>query len=150
MREFAAGDGRVRLLEGRKRGLGAAYVRGITHALDVLGAEVVVQMDADFSHDPADAGRLLARVASDADVAVGSRYAAGGSVDRRTRETLDSMAEMPESAAKVADGIGEVARAVRHMSRVAPDAPVPPPDSGVRFIDETASGAPITFRLHVR
>ena len=82
VREFAAGDGRVRLLEGRKRGLGAAYVRGITHALDVLGAEVVVQMDADFSHDPADAGRLLARVASDADVAIGSRYAAGGSVDR--------------------------------------------------------------------
>ena len=81
--EFAAGDGRVRLLEGRKRGLGAAYVRGITHALDVLGAEIVVQMDADFSHDPADAGRLLARVASDADVAIGSRYAAGGSIDRR-------------------------------------------------------------------
>ena len=82
VREFAAGDGRVHLLEGKKRGLGAAYVRGITHALDALGAEVVVQMDADFSHDPADAGRLLARVASDADVAIGSRYVAGGSVDQ--------------------------------------------------------------------
>ena len=82
VREFAASDGRVRLLEGKKRGLGAAYVRGITHALDALGAEVVVQMDADFSHDPADAGRLLARVASDADVAIGSRYVAGGSIDQ--------------------------------------------------------------------
>ena len=40
-------------------------------------------MDADFSHDPADAGRLLARVASDADVAIGSRYVAGGSIDQR-------------------------------------------------------------------
>ena len=40
-----------------------------------------VQMDADFSHDPADAGRLLARVAAGADVAIGSRYVPGGSVD---------------------------------------------------------------------
>ena len=77
----AASDARVHLLEGKKRGLGAAYVRGICHALDALGAEVVVQMDADFSHDPADAGRLLARVAAGADVAVGSRYVPGGSVD---------------------------------------------------------------------
>ena len=81
VREFAAQDDRVRLLEGRKRGLGAAYVRGITHAMEQLGAEVVIQMDADFSHDPADAGRLVARVAADADVAIGSRYVAGGAVD---------------------------------------------------------------------
>ena len=71
----------MHLLEGRKRGLGAAYVRGITHAMERLGAEVVIQMDADFSHDPADAGRLLARVADGADVAIGSRYVPGGSVD---------------------------------------------------------------------
>ena len=81
VRECAAADARVRLLEGKKRGLGAAYVRGICYALDALGAEVVVQMDADFSHDPADAGRLLARVAAGADVAIGSRYVLGGSVD---------------------------------------------------------------------
>ena len=81
VREFAAGDDRVHLLEGKKRGLGAAYVRGITHAMDRLEADVVIQMDADFSHDPADAGRLVARVTADADVAIGSRYVAGGSVD---------------------------------------------------------------------
>ena len=81
VRECAAADARVHLLEGKKRGLGAAYVRGICHALDALEAEVVVQMDADFSHDPADAGRLLARVAAGADVAIGSRYVPGGSVD---------------------------------------------------------------------
>ena len=84
VREFASGtDGRVCLLEGKRRGLGDAYVRGITHAMDVLGADVVVQMDADFSHDPADAGRLLERVADGADVAIGSRYVAGGSLDER-------------------------------------------------------------------
>ena len=81
LRKFAGGDARVHLLEGRKRGLGAAYVRGISHAMDHLGAEVVVQMDADFSHGPEDAGRLLARVVTDAGVAIGSRYVAGGAVD---------------------------------------------------------------------
>ena len=81
VREFAAGNDRVHLLEGKKRGLGAAYVRGITHAMDRLEADVVIQMDADFSHDPADAGRLVARVTADADVAIGSRYVPGGSVD---------------------------------------------------------------------
>ena len=96
VREFAASDDRVRLLEGPRRGLGQAYVRGMVHALDTLGADVVVQMDADFSHDPADAGRLLARLAGGgpgagpapargggADVAIGSRYVAGGSIDPR-------------------------------------------------------------------
>ena len=80
VRQCAGGDARVHLLEGRNRGLGAAYVRGITHAMDHLGADVVVQMDADFSHAPEDAGRLLAQVATYADVAIGSRYVAGGAV----------------------------------------------------------------------
>ena len=83
VREFAAGDDRVHLLEGKRRGLGTAYIRGIGYALERLAAEVVVQMDADFSHDPADAGRLLARVASGADVAIGSRYVPGGAVDEK-------------------------------------------------------------------
>ena len=84
VREFASTtNGRIYLLEGERRGLGDAYVRGITHAMDVLGADVVVQMDADFSHDPADAGRLLRRIADGADVAIGSRYVAGGSLDER-------------------------------------------------------------------
>ena len=76
-------DGRVHLLQGKRRGLGDAYVRGITHAIDTLGADVIVQMDADFSHDPAVAGRLLDRIAGGADVAIGSRYITGGSLDER-------------------------------------------------------------------
>src|SRR3954470_7892560 len=46
----------------RKAGLGRAYVAGFTHALEA-GAATVVEMDADFSHDPADLPRLLACVA---------------------------------------------------------------------------------------
>ena len=81
--EFAAADPRVRLLSGPRRGLGNAYVRGIRYALDELGAEVVIQMDADFSHDPADAARLLEVLAQGADVAIGSRYIPGGTLDKR-------------------------------------------------------------------
>jgi dolichol-phosphate mannosyltransferase len=62
----------------RKEGLGPAYVAGFRHAL-AAGAELVLEMDCDFSHDPADVPRLIA-AAEDADVVLGSRYVAGGSV----------------------------------------------------------------------
>ena len=61
-----------------KEGLGPAYVAGFGRALSD-GAELVLTMDADFSHDPADVPRLVA-AADEADVALGSRYAPGGSV----------------------------------------------------------------------
>jgi dolichol-phosphate mannosyltransferase len=63
----------------RKAGLGRAYVAGVARALEA-GAATVVEMDADFSHDPADLPRLLARVADGADLALGSRYVPGGGV----------------------------------------------------------------------
>ena len=63
-----------------KEGLGPAYVAGFREALDG-GAEVVCQMDADFSHDPADLPRLMAAL-EHADVALGSRYAPGGGVEQ--------------------------------------------------------------------
>jgi dolichol-phosphate mannosyltransferase len=62
----------------RKEGLGPAYLDGFRRAL-AGGAEMVVQMDADFSHDPADLPRLLA-AARDADLVIGSRYVDGGGV----------------------------------------------------------------------
>jgi dolichol-phosphate mannosyltransferase len=61
-----------------KQGLGRAYLAGFQHALDG-GADLVLEMDADFSHDPADLPRLIA-AADDADLVLGSRYVAGGSV----------------------------------------------------------------------
>ena len=61
-----------------KGGLGPAYLAGFERAL-AGGAELVLEMDADFSHDPADLPRLIA--ASDrADLVLGSRYVAGGGV----------------------------------------------------------------------
>ena len=61
-----------------KQGLGTAYVAGFREALRAFPqCEFVVQMDADFSHDPADVPRLIA-AARGADVAIGSRYVRGG------------------------------------------------------------------------
>jgi dolichol-phosphate mannosyltransferase len=76
---MAAADGRIEVLHrAAKQGLGPAYVAGFRRALDG-GARLIAQMDADFSHDPADLPRLLAAVET-ADMAIGSRYADGGRV----------------------------------------------------------------------
>jgi dolichol-phosphate mannosyltransferase len=62
----------------RKEGLGPAYLAGFRRAL-ADGAELVLEMDADFSHDPADLPRVIA-AARDADLVLGSRYVAGGAI----------------------------------------------------------------------
>ena len=61
----------------RKEGLGPAYLAGFRQAL-AGGAELVLEMDCDFSHDPADVPRLIATAEEDVDVALGSRYVPGG------------------------------------------------------------------------
>jgi dolichol-phosphate mannosyltransferase len=60
----------------RKEGLGPAYLDGFRRALE-LGADLIFEMDCDFSHDPADVSRLAA-AAEDADLVIGSRYVDGG------------------------------------------------------------------------
>lgn len=62
----------------RRLGLGTAYVAGFSYAL-THGADGIVQMDADFSHDPADVPRLLEKLAI-YDVVIGSRYSQGVSI----------------------------------------------------------------------
>jgi dolichol-phosphate mannosyltransferase len=64
----------------RKEGLGPAYLAGFRRAL-ADGADLVLEMDCDFSHDPQDVPRLLAAIEAGADVALGSRYVDGGRID---------------------------------------------------------------------
>jgi dolichol-phosphate mannosyltransferase len=64
----------------RKEGLGRAYIAGFHRAL-ADGAELVLEMDCDFSHDPRDVPRLIAAVEAGADVAIGSRYVPGGGTE---------------------------------------------------------------------
>jgi dolichol-phosphate mannosyltransferase len=78
---LAARHDRIAVLHRQsKEGLGPAYVAGFARALDD-GAAIVCEMDADFSHDPADLPRLVAAIESGADVAIGSRYVPGGGTE---------------------------------------------------------------------
>jgi dolichol-phosphate mannosyltransferase len=63
----------------RKEGLGPAYLAGFRHVLGT-DAELVLEMDCDFSHDPADVPRLIAAAEAGADLVLGSRYVSGGSI----------------------------------------------------------------------
>ena len=77
---LSAEDTRIRVLHRRrKEGLGPAYRDGFRHALD-HGAEYIIEMDCDFSHDPEDVPRLL-DAARHADLVLGSRYVAGGGTE---------------------------------------------------------------------
>lgn len=76
---LAAGDDRIQVLHRPgKQGLGVAYRAGFRWALERPETQAVVQMDADFSHDPADLPRLLTPLMSDADLVLGTRYVRGG------------------------------------------------------------------------
>ena len=79
--DLAAGDQRIRVRHrAAKQGLGRAYLDGFRIALEG-GASIVVQMDADFSHDPAALPALIEPVVDDAaDLVIGSRYTPGGGV----------------------------------------------------------------------
>jgi dolichol-phosphate mannosyltransferase len=61
----------------QKEGIGPAYIAAFRHALQ-SDTELILEMDCDFSHDPADVPRLIAACEAGADVALGSRYVPGG------------------------------------------------------------------------
>ena len=91
--KIAASDNRVHVLHREvKAGLGAAYIAGFTWGLD-RGYDVLVESDADGSHDPADLPGMLAALA-DADLVIGSRYVPGGTTVNwpRSRELLSRSA----------------------------------------------------------
>lgn len=70
----------LHLLTGTRRGLGWAYIRGMKYAMEVLYADAVMEMDADFQHDPAYVPHMVGRLLAGADYVIGSRYAVGGSI----------------------------------------------------------------------
>ena len=79
VRAIAARDHRVELLSRPgKEGIGPAYLAGFAYAL-ARGADLIVQMDCDFSHSPAAVPGLIA-AAKNADLVIGSRYVEGGRV----------------------------------------------------------------------
>ncbi len=77
---LAKKDPKIYLLNGEKRGLGAAYVRGINYAIEKMSADVVFEMDADLSHDPKLIPQFLKEIDDGSDFVIGSRYILGGSI----------------------------------------------------------------------
>lgn len=73
-------NSRVHLIKGVKAGLGKAYVRGFKYSLKHLKPDVVVMMDADFSHNPDSLPKMLRAINKGGDYVIGSRYTSGGSI----------------------------------------------------------------------
>ncbi len=68
------------VIKGKKEGLGKAYFRGFSYALENLNPYVLFEMDADWSHDPKLLPQFLECIENGADFAIGSRYIKGGSI----------------------------------------------------------------------
>jgi dolichol-phosphate mannosyltransferase len=97
----------VHLLIGKKAGLGSAYIRGMRKALD-LGADVIIEMDADFSHKPEDVPRLLAALDEGADFVIGSRYVKGGSITAQWGFSRKLASRLGNLVARCMSGLGRV------------------------------------------
>lgn len=72
----------LHLLQGEKKGLGWAYVRGFRYAMDKIGADAVMEMDADFQHPPRFIKPMVKAYLDGADYVIGSRYIKGGSIPK--------------------------------------------------------------------
>jgi dolichol-phosphate mannosyltransferase len=72
----------VVLLNGTKKGLGAAYVKGMKYAMDTMNADAVMEIDSDFQHDPNDIPRFIKALDQGADHVIGSRYIKGGVIPK--------------------------------------------------------------------
>lgn len=70
----------LHMITGKKEGLGRAYMRGMDYASKKLGAEVMFEHDADFSHDPKEIPNFLSKIDEGNDLVIGSRYIPGGSI----------------------------------------------------------------------
>lgn len=80
VKDYGKLHGNVHLITGKKEGLGKALLRGMTYAVTHLKADILLQMDADLSHDPDSAPEFLRALDNGADFVVGSRYIPGGSI----------------------------------------------------------------------
>ncbi len=82
VRTYMQSHPQVSILAGQKEGLGRAYIRGFQYAISQMKADVVMEMDADFSHNPLDIPRLLAPIHEGYTFVIGSRCAKGGSIPK--------------------------------------------------------------------
>ena len=80
IKELQKNNSHIHLLETPKEGLGKAYVKGFTYAIQNLNPYVLFEMDADLSHNPSEIPHFLKQIEKGADFVIGSRYIKGGSI----------------------------------------------------------------------
>jgi len=80
VKDYEKSHSNVHIVSGKREGLGKALLRGMTYAVGHLQADIILQMDADLSHDPNTAPEFLRAIERGADFVVGSRYISGGSI----------------------------------------------------------------------
>jgi dolichol-phosphate mannosyltransferase len=68
------------LLDVEERGIGVGLYKGFHHAIDCLGADVLIEIDADFQHNPEDIPRFLKEISNGYDVVIGSRFVADSDI----------------------------------------------------------------------
>lgn len=70
------------LSSGEKKGLGAAYIRAMTYAIEKMKADVVCEIDADLSHDPREIPKFIKKIDEGYDIVIGTRYSDGGTMPK--------------------------------------------------------------------
>ncbi len=154
---------RVHLLDVQERGIGIGLFRGFHYAIDELGADVLIEMDADFQHNPHDIPHFLAKIDQGYDVVVGSRFVRG-SVNRMPphRKVLSVGANQLVRSALGLKGVTEITTSYRAFTkdvflRIDP-ASVPWQEKSfifvpvflVRMLENGASATEIPMTMHPR
>ena len=88
-----------------KNGLGAAYVDGFKFAMREMGADVIVEMDADFQHDPKELVNLIKEIDNGYDYIIGSRFVKGGSIPEEWELKRKLFSKMGNMVSKIILGI---------------------------------------------
>lgn len=96
------------LMETKKAGLGAAYVFGFKYAMKELNPDVLMEMDADFQHDPKDVVRMVAEISKGYDYVIGSRFTKGGSIPKEWQFHRKAMSVGGNLFSKIVLGIFNV------------------------------------------
>lgn len=103
---LAAQNPHVHLLDVQERGIGIGLFRGFQHAIEGLGADILIEMDADFQHNPGDIPQFLQKIDEGYDVVVGSRFVDG------------SINEMPLYRKALSVGANQVVRSALGMKDI--------------------------------
>jgi dolichol-phosphate mannosyltransferase len=93
------------LMEEKKAGLGAAYVYGFRHSMRELNADVLIEMDADFQHDPEELKNLINEIDNGYDYVIGSRFVKGGSIPEEWEFKRKLFSKMGNIVSKVILGV---------------------------------------------